>query len=273
MKILDVPFISQWDSVASYQNSDCFPVSACMLLAYYGIDIKPDDISRKIGVTGNTNFSQVANALKTFGHDLLSKSNQTLDNLKKSINDGIPFSATVNYSMLPNRQDTYGGAHLLVVVGYDDKDIYTNDPNFWGNRRLEGKNKKYPIKDFLRAWNDRSQGNNSGNYIYFDLQKKTLVDIDADIEGEIEDKYKLKSYKWYNKHWTFDQFIKESIKAFESNRNLESELSKIRNEYLAKLTECEKKLLECQVSKPVSDLDKYTLAELIQIIISKIMKG
>jgi uncharacterized protein YvpB len=269
MKILDVPFISQWDSVASYQNSDCFPVSACMLLAYYGIDIKPDDVSKKIGVTGNTNFSQVANALKTFGHELLSKTNQNLDNLKKSIDQNIPFSATVNYSMLPNRQDTYGGAHLLVVVGYDDKDIYTNDPNFWGNRRLEGKNKKYPIKDFLGAWNDRSQGNNSGNYIYFDLKKQTLVNLDGDIESEIEDKYKLKSYKWYNKHWTLDKFIQESVLAFERSSALQIELSKLKIEY-------EKTLLELQnrpVSCPTSDLDKYTLSELLTKIISKIMKG
>lgn len=271
MKILDVPYISQWDSEASYQKSDCFPVSVSMLLRYYGIIIEPDYLSQRIGVQGGTNFNQVQNSLKDTGHTLLYKKGQTLNDLIASIDKGIPFGVTCNYGLLPNRQDTYTGAHLMVVTGYDNKDIYVNDPNFWGARRNEGKNKKYPISAFLKSWQDTSQGNFSGNYFYFDKQipETTLAMIlEKDVETEIEDIYKLKDFSWYNKRWTGDEFIKNCVTAQNNLISVKKEISE-KDKTISKLETEVKKLNEKLLSsnKNISD---YTSYELFLIILERL---
>jgi len=273
MKILDVPYISQWDSNASYQKSDCFPVSVCMLLAYYGINIDPDFLSERIGVQGGTNFNQVQNSLKDTGHTLLYKKGQTMDDLRSSIDRGIPFGVTVNYGMLPNRQDTYQGAHLMVVTGYDQKDVYVNDPNFWGNRRNEGKNKKYPISAFLKSWQDTSQGNFSGNYFYFDKkipETKLAMILEEDVPTEIEDKYSLKANAWYNKHWTGDEFIKNLILSTNTFHIQKKELETLKKDNANLIKEIEKlKQRSNTSSKTVED---YTIYELILLIFERIKR-
>lgn len=224
-KLLNVPYISQWDTNASYSKNDCIPVSSAMLIAYYKGNISPDEISKKIGVAGLVNFPQIQTALASFSYKILGASFKTIADLKKSIDSGVPFIAILHYGDLPNRQDTYTGGHAVVVTGYDDKNIYVNDPNFWGDRREEGNNKMYPITSFDKAWQSKADGNNPGNFWYFDLPvpgNSLAMVLDEDIPTAIEDKYDLKSYEWYSKYWTGDELIRDSIKTHAEFEKLES---------------------------------------------------
>ena len=229
MKKLSVPYISQWDTNASYSKNDCIPTCSAMLIAYYGGNTTPDQISSKIGTQGLVNFDQIRKALDTFGYKLIGETYKTMDDLRKSIDKGIPFIAIVHYGDLPNRQDTYTGGHAVVVTGYDDSNVYVNDPDFWGDRRLEGKSKAYPISSFYTAWQSRADGNNPSNLWYLDapLPESPLVfRLDEDIPTVVEDKYKLKDIKRYNKHWTYDDLFKDWVKLVSEYEKLQESSKK-----------------------------------------------
>jgi len=254
MKKLSVPHISQWDTNASYSKNDCIPVCSAMLVAYYGGNLTPDQISSRIGTQGLVNFDQIRKALDAFGYKLIGETYKTMDDLKKSIDKGIPFIAIVHYGDLPNRQDTYTGGHAVVVTGYDDNNVYVNDPDFWGDRRLEGKSKAYPISSFYTAWQSRADGNNPSNLWYLDapLPESPLVfQLDGDIPTTIEDKYKLKDTKRYNKHWTYDDLFKDWVKLCSEYEKLQESSKKEAlelTERASKLNEQCKSLLEKEKS-------------------------
>lgn len=241
MKLLKVPYISQWDSNAKFSKDDCVPTCASMLIAYYGGSIDPDKITEKIG-QGLVDFNEIKTALNAFNYKIIGTTFRTIDDLKKSIDAGIPFIAIIHYGDLPGRQDTYSGGHAVVVTGYDDKDIYVNDPDFWSPRRNEGENKKYPIASFEKAWNSKADGNNPGNFWYLDAKVPTPViglTLDQDITSEIEDKFDLKSKEWYSKYWTLEQFILDSIKTHRDYDSLEEKYKK-----LDSISKADKKIIE-----------------------------
>jgi len=214
MRILDVPYISQWDANASYSVNDCIPTSVAMILAYFNngkVSLTPDQITRRIGTKGLINFNQTQSALRHFGHEIRFSTRQNLNNLRSFIDQGRPFIALVTYGDLPNRQDTYRGGHAVVVTGYDAKNIYVNDPNFWGARRAEGRNKAYPIEAFNRSWQSTATGNLPGNLWFFDMKPSKkhpeYMRFDDDIPSDVEDMFGFKKKAWYNKYWTGKQLI------------------------------------------------------------------
>lgn len=258
-KLLNVPYISQWDTTAGYSKNDCIPVSSAMLIAYYKGNITPDQISTKIGVTGLITYDQIRTALAFFNYKILGSTFKTIADLKKSIDSGVPFIAIVHYGDLPNRQDTYTGGHAVVVTGYDDNNIYVNDPNFWGDRRLEGNNKMYPTTAFDKAWQSKLDGNSPGNFWYFDLPvpgNSLAMVLDEDIPTAIEDKYDLKTYEWYSKYWTGEELIRDAIKTHKEYDELESKYSD-----LQKISKADKVIIDNQIKEIQS---KITHIETLQ---------
>lgn len=233
-KLLNVPYISQWDTNASFSKNDCIPVSSAMLVNYYKGIISPDQISTKIGVQGLITFEQIRKALESFQYKIIGLSFKTISDLKKSIDSGVPFIAVLHYGDLPNRQDTYTGGHAVVVTGYDDSNIYVNDPNFWGDRRAEGNNKAYPIALFDKAWQSKADGNNPGNFWYLDHAvpgSSLSMDLDVDIPSIIEDKYDLKSNDWYSKYWTGGEFIEDTIKTHKELKDVSDKYKNLQKDY------------------------------------------
>lgn len=258
-KILNVPYISQWDTNATFSKNDCIPVSSSMLISYYKGNVSPDQISQKIGSTGLINFEQIQKALASFDYHIIGSSFKTIADLKKSIDSGVPFIAIIHYGDLPNRQDTYTGGHAVVVVGYDDTNIYVNDPDFWGDRRSEGASKAYPTTAFEKAWNSKADGNNPGNFWYLDEEvpgNSICMDLDADIPSVIEDKYDLKSHEWYSKYWTGNEFILDTIKTHNEYDALESKYKD-----LQKQSKIDKGIIDNQIKEIQT---KTTMYENIQ---------
>jgi outer membrane murein-binding lipoprotein Lpp len=165
------------------------------MLSYYGVTLTTDQLATKIGSLGLVTFDQTLNALAYFGYKIRGTTDRTLVELKSFIDDDTPFLALVHYGDLPGRQDTYVGGHAVVVVGYDDKYVYVNDPDFWGNRRNEGASKAYPITAFNKAWQSGADGNAGGNLWYLELPKPTTV---ADLQKDLEDMRDSRN-KWKTK--------------------------------------------------------------------------
>lgn len=164
MKVLNVPYKSQWDGDAQGTRNDCGPASCAMILAYLGTKVTTDQVFEKTGAgTGYINFTQLTNAVSSFGHKMSGAAGKKLSDIKSNIDKNIPCIVVLHYGHLSGRQDSFTGPHILVVVGYDDKGVYVNDPNYWGSRREEGDHKFHTFETFDKAWQSTEDGNKSGN--------------------------------------------------------------------------------------------------------------
>ena len=161
MKKLEVKYKSQWDDDAIKAKSDCGACSLSMCLEYFGKKITTDEVYVATGETSDNglNFLQLVAAAKSFGFTLIGTAYKSLNDLKALIGEGIPAVVVLHYGFLSNRQDTYTGGHILVVSGYDDNYIYTEDPDFAYSRRDEGHQKAYSIAEFDKAWASTLDGN------------------------------------------------------------------------------------------------------------------
>lgn len=236
MKILKVPYISQWDADANFSRDDCVPTCSAMMIAYYGGSVSVNKIAEKTG-QGLVDFNEIQAALKSFNYNIIGTSFRTIDDFKKSIDSGIPVLCIIHYGDLPNRQDTgYSGGHAVVGIGYEEVDgkitkVYVNDPDFYSPRRNEGASKEYAAADFIKAWQSKADGNNPGNMWYLDNKVPvTGLDIKADIPSEVEEAYDLKTFDWYDKHWTFEDFIKDSIETHADFKNAKDDLKETKRD-------------------------------------------
>ncbi len=159
---LNVPYRSQWDQDAKNNETDCGPTCAAMILNAYGVAITPDAFYSLIDTPKKprdfTTFNELMTATKKKGITMEWKSyvgqGEAWEKLKANINAGKPMIALVKYQ--PWRTLTgnqFSGGHFVVVVGYDEQNVYMNDPLFglWATRS-KGDHYPMPLNTFLSAW-------------------------------------------------------------------------------------------------------------------------
>ncbi len=152
-RMVDVPYRSQHDPDAQLSRADCGPACVAMLLQWKGVQVSIDEISRETSL-GSTNAGQLISAAGRHGLRLSRLSDMRLADVERAIEAKRPIVALVNYlDFGDRRQDTnYAGLHWIVVVGYDQANVYINDPDYWGGRRLEGMQHAIPRAVFDQAW-------------------------------------------------------------------------------------------------------------------------
>ncbi len=165
MKILEIPYFSQWDSTAGLSKNDCGPVSVSMVLAFYGIKTTADEVFKRTGAgQGLISISQLKKSISSYGLDSRYEKDRDWNRIKDLIDSNTPPIALVHYGDLSSRQDKgYHGGHFFVITGYRDDGVFVNDPDFWGVYREHGKNHFYPKDEFLKAWNNSYQDGNPRN--------------------------------------------------------------------------------------------------------------
>jgi len=242
-KTLNVPYKSQWDTDAYKTNNDCGPTSCAMVLNFYGGSYTTNQVFEETGAgTGFITAIQLRKAMYTLGYVMNLTSGRKIADLKASIDRGIPVMVVLHYGYLTDNQDSFTGAHILVVVGYDDNGIYFNDPDFYSSRREEGKQRYNKNADFDRAWQSTIDGNLAGNFWTINPPNGVLntpiindnnnsIDLDTDIPTEIEDKFSLKEVKRYDKHWSFKDLILDWVDMTTEIDKLKSKLDKTESDY------------------------------------------
>jgi len=176
--ILPVPFSPQWGDGADERIGDCGPASVAMLVHFLtGYRPTVDQVADACGqpsagigsqYTGHKNLRDGA---AHYGVTLETRSPYTRRRglealsvrlLRDQIDAGRPSIALIHYGVLKNslksfgaeivkNQDTFSGGHWLAVVGYDDKFILVNDPDFWKARAGDGDHRRVPIEVFDAA--------------------------------------------------------------------------------------------------------------------------
>jgi len=169
-RVLEVPYRSQWDDDARLSSADCGPACLAMVLGYYGVQARIDDLFAATGMPPGRyiSFDQLMGVGRSCGVEFAYSAGNALDDLKGWIDAGKPALALVQYRYWsrhrpPITQDSIQGPHFVVVVGYDDRGhVVVNDPAYWGARRQEGQRKAYPEALFSQAWLNLDPPNANG---------------------------------------------------------------------------------------------------------------
>lgn len=180
--IVDVPLINQMDAPSLYNG--CEVTSLAMLLRFWGIEVTKNELAAGIlrvpaqysdGKNGNPNMGFVGNMedgpglgvyhgpifhlAQTYVNNPLKVENLTnypFTSILEKVGKGVPVwvITTTNFSAIPTLQtwSTPQGSvevtykmHSVVITGYDQENIYVNDP--YGT-----KNKKVNREKFIESW-------------------------------------------------------------------------------------------------------------------------
>ncbi len=145
-------------SVADVRQSDrfsCGPASCQAILQYWGTNVPEGElISYLSDVTGcmvGTDPRFMVNVLR-YGYDIETemRQNMTISDLEEEIRNGRPVIAMIQAWKEPDdptpwAEDTYHG-HYVVVSGFDQKNIYVEDPVLLGSIGY------IPKEEFMDRW-------------------------------------------------------------------------------------------------------------------------
>lgn len=154
MFVMQVPYVSQWDDTARFSRGDCGIVAACMCAQWMGIQTTPDEmISRADLPIGRYvyDFPEVIAAAQAVGLKLNYHYPATWPVILKELKAHRPVISLLRYGMISGNQDNFDGSHFWTCIGYDDDHVYVNDPNFWGDWRMQGAGRRIPLAEFKRA--------------------------------------------------------------------------------------------------------------------------
>ena len=161
--ILDIPFITQFPPGTSWNDTlNCGPTSYLMVDSFFtgrslNMQIIKDvddwllenynmPVNNYNG--NNTYLSDIKNISMEFGdfHDEDVVLTYSFDSVKDALNDGLPVVVLVYTNMLKYGL-SFDKGHFMVLTGISGDTVYTNDPG-----KTNGKNKTYPLSQFLYAW-------------------------------------------------------------------------------------------------------------------------
>jgi nucleoid-associated protein YgaU len=166
--IPSIPYKSQLDPDAGDFRNDCGPTCLAMILNAAGIEVSTNTVYRKTGADANdyVSVSQLMRVGLSYAVPFDYFYPWNIDRLKQSIDAGKAPITLVHYGAWSqidpgvSTQNTFTGPHFVVVVAYDDENIYVNDPLWKGDRRSEGEHKRWTYEEFNAAWGSASKDGN-----------------------------------------------------------------------------------------------------------------
>ena len=161
MPRLNIPYRSQWDDDARFNNSDCGPTCLAMVLNYFGVDITPDGVYAFLPDTGPNDFTTFGDLMRVARHfglraDYASYGEITaaFGQLRAQVDAGRSPIALVKYRpWAAVTGNPYEWGHFVVVTGYDDAHVAMHDPLFglWVQRD-RGAHVAMPLDLFAAGW-------------------------------------------------------------------------------------------------------------------------
>lgn len=161
MPQLEIPYRSQWDSDAKFNNSDCGPTCTAMLLNYFGKTATPDGIYDYFPNKGPNDFTFVWELVNVFKAKGVTAVNYQYDtkatafyHLRANIDAGKPMIALVKYQpWISATGNNYKWGHFVVISGYTDTHVLMHDPLFgmWA-ARSKGAFFALPNDVFAAGW-------------------------------------------------------------------------------------------------------------------------
>jgi predicted double-glycine peptidase len=134
--------------VLQFSDFDCGDMCVQAVLAYYGTDLNEVKLLKKLKTSkrDGTCSVYITNFFEKQKFKVESRTME-IEDLKSFIRRKIPVivlaQAWKNSKVRYQKTKAYG--HYMVVIGYDDKNIYFEDPAIFGKGYI-------PIKEFEKRW-------------------------------------------------------------------------------------------------------------------------
>ncbi|MBW8012468.1 MAG: hypothetical protein FVQ83_14730 [Chloroflexi bacterium] len=185
-----IPYKSQLDPDANELRNDCGPASLAMILNAFGKNVTTNAVYRRTGTAANgyISLSQLMRAGDTYEVPFGYYYSWNIARFKQAVDEGQTMICLVHYggwSQIDpgvSTQSSFTGPHFVVVVAYDEVNIYVNDPLWYGSRRLEGYRRAWNYQEFNAAWGSNNldgQRDFSGIYCRLTLPTETYEGIDG----------------------------------------------------------------------------------------------
>lgn len=135
-------------------NYSCGAAALQAVLRYWGIDIEEDKLIKllKTSPEYGTNERDIVRVAKKMGLKAEFKDNITLEDLERSIHEGIPVIVDCQSwgSTCSNKSwaDDWRDGHYMVVIGIDEDNVYLEDPYILGSRGF------IPRQEFVERWHN-----------------------------------------------------------------------------------------------------------------------
>jgi hypothetical protein len=126
MKLMEFPELRQ------SRNYDCGASALQACLFYYGQEVREDDLIKELHVDPNIGAepAEIIRVAIKYGITPIEVDNMTIDDLKIYVDRGVPVMMMVQ--AWPDEpvdwENEWDWAHWVVAIGYDDKNIYFEDP-------------------------------------------------------------------------------------------------------------------------------------------------
>jgi len=158
--LLNLPYKSQSDPDASISRNDCGPTCLAMLINGLGQIATTDAVFRRTGAAPDhyITMAQLMRVGESYNVPLEYRKGLGLGHLRGYLDAGKPLIALVHYAAFSelqpgvSTQSLFKGPHFVVVVGYEEDYVLVHDPLWTGERRTEGKFKKWSNAIWLQAW-------------------------------------------------------------------------------------------------------------------------
>jgi uncharacterized protein len=133
----DEVLIGDFPNMRQDFDYDCGPTSMLMMLVYYGIEIRKDELIGKINPKDNikkdgTPPKDIVSTFKKYNIKAEIKQNQTIDNIKSYIDKKMPVILILQAHSSkenPNYKKDKTDGHYSICIGYSDNHIIFADPS------------------------------------------------------------------------------------------------------------------------------------------------
>ncbi len=133
---------------------DCGAKALQLVIAYYGIDTREDDLMQQLKCSSRgTPVKNMISFAEKLGFKVISKCDFSLDEVKQYIDKKQPVIVLLQawaekYMTMYDWRDSYDNGHYVVIVGYFDNIIVFEDPASFRKTWLTE-------EEFLTRWHDR----------------------------------------------------------------------------------------------------------------------
>lgn len=134
MRVLPVPWVGQWGPTANRSSGDCGPACLASVVRFLTDhrDVTVDEVAVACGQPAGSrwaDFVQLGRGARHYG--LVPHYRRPLGwgEIVAEIEAGCPVLALIKYNVLPGNQDSYAGAHFVLVVGYSEDGVIFHDPD------------------------------------------------------------------------------------------------------------------------------------------------
>ncbi len=128
----------------------CGPASLKIVLDFYGVAKTERELADLVGVTEDlgTDDAGIERVAKSLGYNVVIKNESDFDDVEAWLKKGVPVIVdwfTRGRADYPDSEVADG--HYSVVCGLDDENIYLQDPEIGGVRKISR-------DDFMKVWFD-----------------------------------------------------------------------------------------------------------------------